>query len=152
MTRRRCAGDAGVVAGAEILPAGVLLFVTGTLLITNLWAVLDAKTHATTAAREAARAWVEAPDAATAATAAARAATDTLAGLGWGTPELIAPPADAFTRCARIVYEVRTRVPALRLPGFDGGLGSFTVTGRHTELVDPWRSGTGLAPAEACGA
>lgn len=149
MTRRPLTGDAGFVAGAEALPLGVLLFVAGSLLVTNLWAVLDAKTHTTTAAREAARAWVEAPDPATAATTAARAATDTLTGLGWGTPELLPPPADAFTRCARITYEVRTRVPALRLPGLDGGLGSFTIVGRHTEIVDPWRSGTRL-PAGDC--
>ena len=43
MRARRCAGDAGQVGGIEALPFGLLIFVVGTLLIANAWAVIDAK-------------------------------------------------------------------------------------------------------------
>ena len=41
--RQRASGDAGQVGGFEALPFGVLIFVVGVLLITNAWAVIDAK-------------------------------------------------------------------------------------------------------------
>ena len=59
---RRCRGDRGQVGGVEALPFGVLVFVVGVLLVVNLWAIVDAKVAATSAAREAARAYVEAAD------------------------------------------------------------------------------------------
>ncbi len=40
---RRARGDAGQVGGFEAIPFGVLVFVLGALLITNAWAVIDAK-------------------------------------------------------------------------------------------------------------
>ena len=61
----RLAGDGGQVAGIEALPFGVLIFVVGALLVSNLWAVVDAKIVVDAAAREAVRAYVEAPDATT---------------------------------------------------------------------------------------
>ena len=53
--------DRGQFAGIEALPFGVLVFVLGSLLLTNAWAVVDAKATVTTAAREGARTYVEAP-------------------------------------------------------------------------------------------
>ena len=42
---------------------------------------------------------------------------------------------------ARVVAEVRYRVPLIVVPML-GGLGSgFTASARHSELVDPYRSG-----------
>jgi phenylalanyl-tRNA synthetase beta chain len=49
----RLGGDGGQVAGIEALPFGVLIFVVGALLITNLWAVIDTKIAVDAAAREA---------------------------------------------------------------------------------------------------
>ena len=43
--RQRASGEAGQVGGFEALPFGVLIFVVGVLLITNVWAVIDAKTR-----------------------------------------------------------------------------------------------------------
>jgi hypothetical protein len=44
-------------------------------------------------------------------------------------------------RCSRVVAEVRYRVPLIVVPLL-GGLGSgFTTSARHSELVDPYRSG-----------
>ena len=67
MTRRtrrvRWRDDHGQVAGIEVLPFGLLTFVVGMLLVANAWGVVDAKMATTSAAREAVRAYVEAPDA-----------------------------------------------------------------------------------------
>ena len=40
MRSARCRGDAGQVGGIEALPFGLLVFVVGTLLIANAWAVV----------------------------------------------------------------------------------------------------------------
>jgi hypothetical protein len=46
-----------------------------------------------------------------------------------------------LTRCSRVVAEVRYRVPLIVVPTL-GGMGSgFTASARHSELVDPYRSG-----------
>ena len=74
--------DRGQLAGIEVLPFGVLIFVVGALLITNAWAVVDAKIAVDAASREAVRTYVEAPDGNTALTAARAAADDTIAAHG----------------------------------------------------------------------
>ena len=51
----RCRGDAGQVGGIEALPFGLLIFVVGSLLIANAWAVVDAKFATDAAARQAVR-------------------------------------------------------------------------------------------------
>ena len=55
--------EAGQAGGLEGIAFGLLIFVLGTLLIANAWAVVDTKLAVTAAAREAARAFVEADDA-----------------------------------------------------------------------------------------
>jgi membrane protein required for beta-lactamase induction len=69
--------ESGQVGGIDGLVFGVLVFVFGTLVVTNAWGVIDAKLATTSAAREAARTYVEAAsagDAGPAAEAAAREA------------------------------------------------------------------------------
>src|SRR4051794_39293715 len=51
--------DAGFAGGIETLPFGLLIFVVGTLMVVNLWAVLDTKMGVDAAAREGARAVAE---------------------------------------------------------------------------------------------
>ena len=58
----RCRGDAGQVGGIEALPFGLLIFVVGSLLIANAWAVVDAKFATDAAARQAVRTYVEGDD------------------------------------------------------------------------------------------
>ena len=78
LARRR-----GQVGGIEVLPFGLLTFVVGTLLVANAWGVVDAKLAVTSAAREAVRAYVEAPDQASTALAVADAAArEAVAGHG----------------------------------------------------------------------
>jgi hypothetical protein len=148
---RRRFDDAGQVAGIEVLPFGFLVFVVGVLLLSNAWAVVDAKLAVTSAAREAARSYVEADDADAALAAAHVAADDALTGQRASASEadlrlLLDGP---FARCTRVTVEVRVDVPAVGLP-FIGGFGrTFDVGAAHSEVIDPYRSGL---PGEAsCG-
>jgi hypothetical protein len=155
--------DRGQMGGAEVLPFGVLIFVIGTLLVANCWAVVDAKLATDAAAREATRAFVEAPvvDASASREAeadAVAAGLDALAAEGRdpgratvALTELAAPGGGTgYVRCARVTFTATYRVPALTLPWIGGYGGGFEVTSSHTELVDPFRNGV---PGEAgsCG-
>lgn len=144
--------DRGQVAGIEAVPFGILIFVVGALLIANAWAVIDVKMAVNSAAREAARTYVEAPSHSIGREQADRAAHDALAAHNRDPSRAtIGGPTDpsAFTRCNRVTFTVSYPVPAITLP-FIGGFGSgFTVTARHSELVDPFRNDI---PGEAlCG-
>ena len=141
----RTRGDQGQVAGIEALPFGVLIFVVGALLITNLWAVVDTKVAVDTAAREAVRTYVEAPDEQVGRLRADAAAREVMEGYGRHPERLalaVAHEGDQpYGRCLRVTVTTRYPVPALRLPWI-GGLGHlFDVHGRHTERVDPFRAG-----------
>jgi hypothetical protein len=141
---RRGRGDRGQVGGIEALPFGVLIFVLGSLLIANAWAVVDAKFATDAAARQAARTFVEGSDADRALLAAVEAGRAAIAGHGRdpdrarieavGSPELV--------RCERATFQVEYEVPALSLPLIGGyGRAPFKVRSTHSELVDPFRSG-----------
>lgn len=147
--------ERGFVGGFEVLPFGFLVFVAGTLLLTNAWAVVDATLAASAAAREAARTYVEAATEADAERLAVDAALEAIDGHGrdrtraqveWA----VGPD---FRRCATNTIVVRYRVPTLRVP-FVGSFGSGMIetTGRHTEIVDPYRSGLSIDDfdAETC--
>lgn len=150
--------EAGFVGGLEALPFGFLVFVAGTLLLVNAWGVYDSHLAAGAAAREAVRAFVEAEgDHVDAARAARAAAEEALEGHGkdvarstlrW-TPD---PP--TLARCQAITATVEYDVPLVAVPwvgAFGGGV--LATRARHTEVVDPYRSGLGtegFAP-EDCG-
>jgi hypothetical protein len=144
--------DRGQIAGIEAVPFGILLFVVGALLIANAWTVIDVKMAVTSAAREAARTYVEAPDHDTGIASADAAARAALVSHGRNGDRMsITGPANAFAfaRCNHISFTVSYPVPALTLP-FIGGLGSgFVVRSTQTEVVDPFRNDV---PGEAvCG-
>ena len=145
-------GDAGQVGGIEALSFGLLIFVIGTLLIANAWAVVDAKFATDAAAREATRTFVESDDPATATAAAIAAGNAVIEGHGRDPHRaLIAPVGPAqLQRCARVDFEAVYEVPAISLP-FIGGYGKapFRVRSTHRELVDPFRSGL-TGDAEDC--
>ena len=142
--------DRGQVAGIEVLPFGLLTFVIGTLLIVNAWGVVDAKLAVTSGAREAVRAYVEAPDEASAVDAAREAAGQAMAGHGRDpsatTVEIEHDEGRPFARCTRVTVTVHHPVPALRLPIIGGYGHAFDVVARQSEVVDPYRSGL---PGEA---
>lgn len=134
--------EAGQFAGIEVLPFGLLVFIAGVLLVANAWAVVDAKLAVVSAAREATRAYVEAPpdsDPLDRADAAARAAVE---GAGRDPARLVLTPLEAeFTRCAEVRFEASYPVPMLTIPLIGSYGRAFTATARHGEIVDPYRSG-----------
>lgn len=140
----RCRGDRGQVGGIEVLPFGFLVFVAATLLIANVWGVVDAKFAVSAAAREATRAYVEADSADQAAATSQQRGHETLAAFGRadgrasvGQPVLAEP----FGRCTRVTIVVSYSVPVIAVP-FIGGLGNIApVTSSHTAIVDPFRDG-----------
>jgi hypothetical protein len=139
------------VGGLEVLPFGVLIFVVGSLLIANAWAVVDVKLATTAAAREAARTYVESRSAAGADAAATRAATDAIGSYGRNPAKLDLRRTSSapFARCSRVTFDASYEVPALSLP-FGVGLGGpIEVRSRHSEIVDPLRRG--LPAGESCG-
>ena len=143
-TRDHARDDSGFVGGFAGLLFGLAIFVTGTLLAAYAWSVVETKSAASAAAREAARSYVQAPDSVTGIDEARQAALAALSGR-------VADPARAsvnltsgvFGRCQRITIAVTYPAPALQLPLVKtlGPLGGRVVRGEHSELVDPYRSG-----------
>jgi hypothetical protein len=152
VTGRRARGDAGQVGGIEALPFGLLIFVVGSLLIANAWAVVDAKFATDAAARQAVRTFVEGSDDASAERAAVDAGLAAIEGHGRDPQRaIVRSVGDAvLARCERVTFEAEYEVPAISLP-FIGGYGTapFRVRSAHSELVDPFRSGV-PGSAEAC--
>lgn len=144
------AEERGFAGGIEVLPFAVLVFVLGTVLVVNAWAVVDAKLSVESAAREATRAYVEAGDrsrAEGASTAAARAAFEASGHRPAGLR--VRHTVAGYVRCAPGEFEVSYEVRAVRIP-IIGGLGHHvTVVGRHREIIDPFTAGFG--PANRCG-
>ncbi len=139
--RRRLGPDQSGQVGLE-LPFGLLTFVVGALLVANAWAVVDAKIAVSAAAREATRAFVEAPAGADPMALAAASAASAIEGAGRDPSQLVLTPLVAtFARCETVRFEASYRIPAVRVP-WVGGFGSgFTATARHAEIVDPYRTG-----------
>lgn len=141
---QRGRGDRGQVGGIEALPFGLLIFVVGSLLIANAWAVVDAKFATDAAARQAVHTFVEADDATTAVSHARDAGLAAIDAHGRDPERATVRPVGAapLERCARVTFEAVYEVPALSLP-FIGGYGKapFQVRSTHSELVDPFRGG-----------
>lgn len=143
-TPARCSGDHGQVGGIEALPFGLLIFVLGSLLITNAWAVVDAKFATDAAARQAARTFVEGIDEDAAFEAAVTAGRAAIDGHGRDPDRAEIEPVGSFglARCERATFEAVYEVPALSIPLIGGfGAAPFTVRSTHSEVVDPFRSG-----------
>jgi hypothetical protein len=154
-----------MVGGVEALPFGLLVFVVGTLLVANAWAVVDAKLAVDAAARQATRTYVEADPGATAdgrdaerrATDAGLAALDAhgrdrrRASVGLGALDAPDGRTGYYARCARATFRASYEVPALTLPWIGGFGDGIDVTSSHSELVDPYRSGV-PGSAASCGA
>ena len=152
MRPSRCTGDAGQVGGIEALPFGLLIFVVGSLLIANAWAVVDAKFATDAAARQAVRTFVEGTDEETARREAIAAGLEAIEGHGRDPDRatIASVGSASLARCDRVTFEAEYEIPAVSLP-FIGGYGQapFRVRSAHSELVDPFRSGV-AGTAEAC--
>jgi hypothetical protein len=137
--------------------------VVGTLLVVNVAVVINAKLATDSAARQAIRDFVEedvpaagsTAEAERRAVASARSALDA-EGLDPDKAEVTLLPLEGvggqegFTRCARVTFEVRYHVPAFTVPWVGGFGDGFDVRSRHSELIDPFRSGV-PGTADGCG-
>lgn len=143
--------QSGMVGGMEVLPFGVLIFVAGALLLTNVWAVIDTKMATSAAAREGTRSYVESPNRISGEAAARAASAQLMSGYGKKPEEVevIVKGSASFQRCDRVSVVVRYKIPAFVLP-FGIGLGhGTTVSSQHSEIIDPLRSG--LGKTNSCG-
>jgi hypothetical protein len=142
---RRCRDDSGQVAGIEVLPFGIMMFVIGMLLIANAWGVIDANLATSTAAREGVRAYVEAPSASEAHDRAVAAVATALVGYGRSPfssrVEVETIGGRGWQRCALAIVTVHHEVPLLTLPIIGGFGHAFDVISRQSEVVDPYRDG-----------
>lgn len=146
MTSRRALGDpeGGFAGGVEVLPFAVLVFVVGTLLVVNAWAVVDAKLAVESAAREATRAYVEAGRADRAEAVSRTAARDAFEASGRSSDGLdVRHSATEYVRCASVTFEVSYVVRAVPLPVIRGLGHDITVVGRHREVIDAFAAGFG---------
>jgi len=133
--------EKGQVAGLEMVFFGVLVFVIGILVIGNAWAVVDARIAAGDAARQAARAFVQAEDSGAAPAVAEAAARDAMTAEGRD-PDRISVTVDGvLARCARITVAVAYPVSLVGLPWLGSPGRVITVHAHQSELVDPYRSG-----------
>jgi hypothetical protein len=149
-TRRRridWAEDRGQVGGIEVLPFSILIFVIGTLLVANAWAVIDLKMAVDAATREGVRSAAESSSALAARDSSRMVAREAIAGHGRDPGKLIVDPPDyhggQFQRCNLVTVRASYPVPFISLPVIGTRGEAFTVTSSHTEIVDPFRSGLG---------
>ncbi len=140
MTAWRWRDERGTAGGFEAIPFGFLVFVVGALVIANAWGVIDAKLAVSAAAREAARAHVEAASLADAQAAGVDAARAALAAHGRDPAAMTYRFTPAFQRCTRVSWTVSYVVPALVVPWLGGFGDGIEASATHSELVDPLRS------------
>jgi hypothetical protein len=135
------AGEQGQIGGVEALIFGLLVFVLGSLVISNAWGVIDAKLAADGAAREGTRAFVESPVGVDPASSARQAAMEAITAEGRDRGRATVVVSGALVRCSRVSVIVSYRVPIIVVP-FLGGLGNgFVASAQRSELVDPYRNG-----------
>lgn len=140
----RSTRDESGQGGIEGLAFGFAIFVLGTLVVANAWAVIDAKTAAVGAAREATRAFVEAPLGSPDEPMehARRAAEESMAGMGRDRARVtVVPEVVELRRCGRVTMRVEYPVPLLTVPVVGRFGDGFVATGHHSELIEPFRSG-----------
>jgi hypothetical protein len=149
--RRPTWDERGQVGGVEGLFFGVAVFVLGTLVVANAWGVIDAKMAASSAAREATRSFVESSAGSTAGALAEAeaAAAATITGYGRSADKMRFEAEEAeLRRCARVTLRVEYPVPLITIPVLGRYGTGFTARARHSEVVDPFRSG--LSDRSSC--
>lgn len=140
--RRPAVDERGQLAGIEAVPFGLLVVVAALLLIANAWGVVDAKLAASAAAREAARAYVEAPAGTDGMAQAEAAARGAVAGYRRDPDRLgLRLVEGSPSRCAAVRFEATYPVPVLVVPWVGGFGEAFVARSSHREIVDPYRSG-----------
>jgi Flp pilus assembly protein TadG len=131
-------------AGAEAVAIALILGIAIVLLFANVWVLVDAKMRVGEAAREGARAIVEANTPGDSPTQTARTAGSE-AFLGASrlvhAPEYVVRADNGFGRCGRVAVQVRARIRTITLPFVGRWSPDFEVQSTHSEIIDPFRSG-----------
>ena len=129
-------GERGVAGGGEALAFGALVLLAGTLVLVNVWSVVETRTAVDAAAREYLRSYTRAGEHLEALEVAQRSARATLAARG--TPlrglRIVAPRAEQFGPCGRAEVTLLASVPAARLP-FVGSISTSEIRVTHAELI-----------------
>lgn len=130
-------------AGAETIPLGILVFVAMTLLVVNVWSVVDARMTVDSAARDYLRAYTSASTSNVARTRGSAAVASTIeARHRSGDTLSIEAPGELFGPCRAATVTVTLTVPAIRLP-FLGSLGTTHVSASQRELIEPFGAAIG---------
>ncbi len=138
---RRRYDDRGFVAGADMLIFGVFAFVMGSLLIVNVWNVIDASFAVSAASREGVRTFQEsAPESAWG--DAQTRVIEVLDDYDRSDRALVPSiEAEAFERCGLVTVTAEYEVALVRIPLF-GQFGTMKlVTSTHSGVIDGYRSG-----------
>jgi hypothetical protein len=148
------AREEGAVAGLEALAFGVLVFVVGTLVVVNAWAVIDARFATSAAAREAVRAVAQAPEvgltSAQLEDRARTAAAQALAAHGYTDVPVLTGPPLTQTRCASVEITAELEVIPSVLPWVAQPL-AYRVASTYVEVLDPFRDGLDGDGLTGCG-
>jgi hypothetical protein len=139
--------DAGYAGGGEVIPLGVLIFVMGTLMVTNLWAAIDTKMATNGAAREAARVVAESEGGGPQLGEDAAKAALTTHGRDPAELDRVDAyvvkygPGGAWAPCARATVTVKYPLALINIPIVGAVTGKVVqITSTHSEIVDPYRS------------
>lgn len=134
--------ERGQIGGAEAVAFGVLILVLGMLGAASAWAVVDTKMAATSAAREAARSYVESDGSDAAWEEATRQGRAAWEGYGRNPSALQLPrPQAPFDRCGPFTVIASAALDLPRVPGVRAAARRVQIRASHTEVVDPYRAG-----------
>jgi hypothetical protein len=129
---KRPNNEAGL-GSVEVLPIGLLVMVTITMLVINAWAIVDAKMGVISAARQAARTTVETAD-----TSRGEAAGNEAWRSTGRSEDISVRLGGTIRRCGRIVATAEVNIPPIPL-GFLDTWRPISVRATHSEVVDPYR-------------
>jgi hypothetical protein len=137
---RRAHGERGQAAGIETIPLGVLVFISGTLLIVNAWAIVTNRSTADSLAREYLRAYTKESSRPDALAAGQRVVDAILHAHGIPRGRARIEPPTQWLACAPAIVTVHLSVPEVRAP-FLGGFGTTEIVVTHRDRLDGYRAG-----------
>ena len=146
MTRLR-RSDRGQAAGIETVPFGILVFISGALLVVNAWAIVTTRSGAASVAREYMRAYTRGASRGDALRRADAVAATVASEQGFGDGAVAIDRPRVWGACELAEVTVRVRVPEIRAP-FLGGFGTTEVVVTHRNRIDAYRDSDPTATGE----
>ena len=137
---RRGRGERGQAAGIETIPIGVLVFISGTLLVVNAWAIVTNRSTADSLAREYLRAYTKESSRPAALAAGQRVVDAIVDAHGLPHERVRIEPPTQWLACAPATVTIRLTVPEVRAP-FLGGFGTTEIVVTHRDRLDGYRAG-----------